>query len=128
MDRIPPRDAQQSVSPYSGTIPHFLTQPEGQALNPAGHLGSSWRLFSSEGVKNLPGNYPCNDLIKDFRATYSRVKANNTLPTIIILVEPLPPPRYCCSLSPPFYHPHLIAPLLWSCLLQAGGVWGRARG
>ena len=91
MDRIPPRDAQQSVSPYSGTIPHFLTQPEGQALNPAGHLGSSWRLFSSEGVKNLPGNYPCNDLIKDFRATYSRVKANNTLPTIIILVEPPPP-------------------------------------
>jgi hypothetical protein len=43
----------------------------------------------SSAAKELkpPWKLPCNDLIKDFRATYSRMRANNTRPIIIIPVE-----------------------------------------
>lgn len=59
----------------------------GQVLAPLGIWALAGGSSAAKELKPL-WKLPRNDLIKDFRATYSRVKANNSRPTIITRWSP----------------------------------------
>lgn len=91
----------------------LLPTGRGQVLAPPG----IWALAGgSSAAKELkpPWKLPRNDLIKDFRATYSRVKANNSRPTIITRWSS----PVIIAASPPPFPPPSPDPLLWSCLCK----------